>query len=156
MLFLFLFVFQFSAIYVVRIIDFVVVRFFARWFVCPFFAPGQYAGGHVVPVQPAPLVALVAPAAPFVDAGAPLPPPASPPPSVSVAALFAVPLPPPPPLPPQRGVGGESTLDEAEADEVVVVVALADGTVVGESIVCNDDAPVAAEVEVSAEIAVDA
>ena len=61
-----------------------------------------------------------------------------------------------PTLQPQRGVGGESTLDEAEVDEVVVVVELADGTVVGESIVCNDDAPVAAEVEVCAEIAVDA
>ena len=66
------------------------------------------------------------------------------------------PMPSSPTLQPQRGVGGESTLDEAEADEVVVVVELADGTVVGESIVCNDDAPVAAEVEVCAEIAVDA
>ena len=66
------------------------------------------------------------------------------------------PMPSSPTLQPQRGVGGESTLDEAAVDEVVVVVELADGTVVGESIVCNDDAPVAAEVEVCAEIAVDA
>ena len=66
------------------------------------------------------------------------------------------PMPSSPTLQPQRGVGGESTLDEAVVDEVVVVVELADGTVVGESIVCNDDAPVAAEVEICAEIAVDA
>ena len=61
-----------------------------------------------------------------------------------------------PTLQPQRGVGGESTLDEAEADEVVVVVELADGTVVGESNVCKDDARAAAEVVTCAEIAVDA
>ena len=62
-----------------------------------------------------------------------------------------------PTLQPQRGVGGESTLDEAEADEVVVVVVeLADGTVVGESNVCKDDARAAAEVVTCAEIAVDA
>ena len=66
------------------------------------------------------------------------------------------PMPSSPTLQPQRGVGGESTLDEAEVDEVVVVVELADGTVVGESKVCNDDARAAAEVEICAEIAVDA
>ena len=62
-----------------------------------------------------------------------------------------------PTLQPQRGVGGKSVVDEAVIDEVVVVVVeLADGTVVGESKVCNDDARAAAEVEICAEIAVDA
>ena len=61
-----------------------------------------------------------------------------------------------PTLQPQRGVGGKSVVDEAVIDEVVVVIGLADGTVVGESKVCNDDARAAAEVEICAEIAVDA